>query len=385
MSRTINRVELLGRVGADPEMRYSQSGTAVATLRLATDRRRQNGETEADWHSVVCWGKQAEAVAEYVKKGNRLFVAGSLAQNTFETEDGQRRPPHRGARPGGRLPRQQRERQRRHAPGTRGGAGSEVGAGRQRPAPRPSSRPPEGERDAGSLPDGGGPALISEEEAMKETLPGAISGAIDPPVERAGVYDRPSARFDWEGQLEVRASAASGCRRALWYAATGHEPAPPSDEALTVMETGRALESVVLHAMQRAGWQVVPADAKRPTGIVLQLTPVVKVTGHPDATGQTPLFGERGRHRGEDPRARRRSSAGRRWGPSAATRTRWRRRRSTPTGSSGRPATPSSPSWTRAPAHVGHGGDPRGAGGARPGANTRVARSPGRALRHPWG
>ena len=82
MSRTINRVELLGRVGADPEMRYSQGGTAVTTLRLATDRRRQNGETEADWHSVVCWGKQAEAVAEYVKKGNRLFVAGSLAQNT---------------------------------------------------------------------------------------------------------------------------------------------------------------------------------------------------------------------------------------------------------------------------------------------------------------
>ena len=50
-------------------MRYSQSGTAVASLRLATDRRRQNGDTEADWHSVVCWGKQAEAVAEYVKKG----------------------------------------------------------------------------------------------------------------------------------------------------------------------------------------------------------------------------------------------------------------------------------------------------------------------------
>ncbi len=90
MSRTINRVELLGRVGADPEMRYSQGGTAVTTMRLATDRRR-HGETEADWHSVVCWGKQAEAVAEYVKKGNRVFVAGSLAQNTYATDDGQRR------------------------------------------------------------------------------------------------------------------------------------------------------------------------------------------------------------------------------------------------------------------------------------------------------
>ncbi len=92
MSRTMNRVELLGRVaGTEPDLKYSQNGTAICQLRLATDRRRQNGETEADWHSVVCWGKQAEAVAEYVQKGNRVFVAGSLAQNTYETEDGQRR------------------------------------------------------------------------------------------------------------------------------------------------------------------------------------------------------------------------------------------------------------------------------------------------------
>ena len=91
MSRTINRIELLGRVGTEPELKYSQNGTAICQLRLATDRRRQNGETDADWHSVVCWGKQAEAVAEYVKKGNRIFVAGSLAQNSYETQDGQRR------------------------------------------------------------------------------------------------------------------------------------------------------------------------------------------------------------------------------------------------------------------------------------------------------
>ncbi len=91
MSRTINRVELLGRVGGDPDLKYSQNGTAVCQLRLATDRRRQNGETEADWHSIVCWGKQAEAVAEYVRKGNRLYVSGSLAQNSYETEGGERR------------------------------------------------------------------------------------------------------------------------------------------------------------------------------------------------------------------------------------------------------------------------------------------------------
>ena len=90
MSRTMNRVELLGRVGTDPDLKYSQNGTAVCQLRLATDRRRQNGETEADWHSVVCWGKLAEAVSEYVQKGNRVFVAGSLAQNSYEREDGER-------------------------------------------------------------------------------------------------------------------------------------------------------------------------------------------------------------------------------------------------------------------------------------------------------
>ena len=119
---------------------------------------------------------------------------------------------------------------------------------------------------------------------MKETVNG--------PGAQAGAYDRPNASFDWEGQLEVRASAAMSCRRALWYAATGHEPAPPDDGALTVLETGRALEPVVLRAMRRARWEITPTDPQNPTGIVLQLTPTVKVTGHPDATGTLPLFGE---------------------------------------------------------------------------------------------
>ena len=91
MARTINKVELLGRVGTDPEMRYTAGGTAVTQLRLATERRRQDGETEADWHSVVCWGKTAEAVNQYVGKGQRVYVAGRLAQNSWEGDDGQRR------------------------------------------------------------------------------------------------------------------------------------------------------------------------------------------------------------------------------------------------------------------------------------------------------
>ena len=91
MSRTINRVELLGRVGADPELRRTQGGTSVAQLRLATDRRNGEGESQTDWHSVVCWAKQAEAVAEYVRKGERVYVSGRLQQQSWETDAGERR------------------------------------------------------------------------------------------------------------------------------------------------------------------------------------------------------------------------------------------------------------------------------------------------------
>ena len=91
MSRTINKVTLLGRVGTDPEMKYAPGGTAVTKLRLATDRPRSNGETETDWHDLTCWAGLAEAVNNYVGKGQRIYVAGRLVQNTWETDDGQRR------------------------------------------------------------------------------------------------------------------------------------------------------------------------------------------------------------------------------------------------------------------------------------------------------
>ena len=91
MARTINRVELLGRVGVEPEMRYTQSGTAVTQLRLATDRRRQNGENSTDWHNVTCWGKVGEVVNEHVSKGDRVFVTGRLSYGSYEGSDGQRR------------------------------------------------------------------------------------------------------------------------------------------------------------------------------------------------------------------------------------------------------------------------------------------------------
>ena len=91
MARTINKVELLGRVGTDPEMQYTPSGTAITKLRLATDRRRQDGQVEADWHNIVVWGKSAEAVNNYVGKGQRVYIAGRLVQNSWQGDDGQNR------------------------------------------------------------------------------------------------------------------------------------------------------------------------------------------------------------------------------------------------------------------------------------------------------
>ena len=91
MARTINKVELLGRVGTDPEMSYTPGGTAVTKLRLATDRYRKEGESGTDWHNVVCWDKLAEAVNQYVVKGQRVYVAGRLVQNSWDGDDGQRR------------------------------------------------------------------------------------------------------------------------------------------------------------------------------------------------------------------------------------------------------------------------------------------------------
>ena len=91
MAKSINKVELLGRVGADPEMKYTQGGTTVVQLRLATDRARKNAEDTTDWHTIVVWDRLAEAVNQYVGKGQRIYVAGRLAQNSWTGDDGQRR------------------------------------------------------------------------------------------------------------------------------------------------------------------------------------------------------------------------------------------------------------------------------------------------------
>ena len=162
----------------------------------------------------------------------------------------------------------------------------------------------------------------------------------DPTGDRADVYSRPSAHFDGDGALVVRASAASSCRRALWYAATEQQPTnPPSDESLTVMEAGQALEQVVLRAMERASWDVIPVGPLHPLEVTLLIAPDLRVTGHPDATGVLPFFGGPEVIVEVKTRGPEATSGGRHWGPSGVTRSRWPRLPFTPTGSTAKPAT----------------------------------------------
>lgn len=86
----MNNLSLVGRVGADPEIKYFESGRAKTTFTLATDRK-VGQDKKTDWHRVELWGKPAESAAEHIRKGDVIGVTGSLEYNQYETSDGQKR------------------------------------------------------------------------------------------------------------------------------------------------------------------------------------------------------------------------------------------------------------------------------------------------------
>lgn len=90
----VNRVTLLGSLGAKPELRHTQGGTAVLNMRLATNERYQNKDKEwvdrAEWHSIVCFGRRAEGLATVLDKGSSMLVEGSLRTSSYE-KDGEKR------------------------------------------------------------------------------------------------------------------------------------------------------------------------------------------------------------------------------------------------------------------------------------------------------
>lgn len=92
---SLNKAMLIGNLGADPEVRYTQSNTAVATLSIATSERFKdnNGEYQerTEWHRVVAWGRTAEICQQYLKKGSKVYIEGPIRTRSWEDKDGQKR------------------------------------------------------------------------------------------------------------------------------------------------------------------------------------------------------------------------------------------------------------------------------------------------------
>ncbi len=91
----VNKVILVGNLGADPEVRYSSTGTAVANFRIATSENWTNKEGErvsrTEWHRVVAFGKLGEICAEYLSKGRQVYVEGRLRSRSWEDKEGTKR------------------------------------------------------------------------------------------------------------------------------------------------------------------------------------------------------------------------------------------------------------------------------------------------------
>lgn len=95
-SRGVNKVILIGNLGADPEVRYTQSSVAIANLNLATSetwKDKQTGEQKelTEWHRVVCYRRLAEIAGEYLKKGSKVYIEGRLQTRKWQGQDGQDR------------------------------------------------------------------------------------------------------------------------------------------------------------------------------------------------------------------------------------------------------------------------------------------------------
>jgi single-strand DNA-binding protein len=166
MARGINKVILVGNLGADPETRYTANGGAITNIRLATSeawRDKQTGENQerTEWHRVVLFGKLGEIAGEYLKKGRQVYIEGSLRTNKYTDKDGVERYTtdivanemqmlggggERGGEGGG-------------GGGGGGGSGGGGGYGRERgpargaPAQQPRSAPPASQRPQDTFED----------------------------------------------------------------------------------------------------------------------------------------------------------------------------------------------------------------------------------------
>jgi single-strand DNA-binding protein len=95
MTRSLNKVMLIGNVGKDPELKYTPSGIPVTSFRLATSEiwkdRDNNYQEHTDWHTIVAWRGLAEVINKLVKKGSRVYIEGRLQSRSFDDKSGNRK------------------------------------------------------------------------------------------------------------------------------------------------------------------------------------------------------------------------------------------------------------------------------------------------------
>ncbi|HRG14788.1 MAG TPA: single-stranded DNA-binding protein [Pseudomonadota bacterium] len=164
MARGVNKVILVGNLGADPETRYTQGGGAITSIRIATSESwtdKQSGEKQerTEWHRIKFFGKLAEIAGEYLRKGSQVYVEGSLRTDKYTDKDGIERfstdiianeMQMLGGKPGGEaggggggMSRERPERSSapRGGGGNYGGGQDRGGGGGRAPAPQPNNAP----------------------------------------------------------------------------------------------------------------------------------------------------------------------------------------------------------------------------------------------------
>lgn len=93
---SVNKVIILGRLGQDPELKYTPSGSAVCNFSVATseswnDKNTGQKQEKTEWHRIVVWGKLAELCNQYLKQGRQAYIEGSLQTRSWETDSGEKR------------------------------------------------------------------------------------------------------------------------------------------------------------------------------------------------------------------------------------------------------------------------------------------------------
>ena len=169
MARGVNKVILIGNLGADPETRYTASGSAVTNIRLATTdswRDRQSGERQerTEWHRVVFFSRLAEIAAEYLRKGSQCYVEGQIRTNKWQGQDGQDRYSTEIIASEMQM------------------LGSRGGGGGAPPSPDYGARGQargRGEDSSSAWPGGGSPAASPRDDATRGQAPAPRSGPPD--------------------------------------------------------------------------------------------------------------------------------------------------------------------------------------------------------------